>query len=161
MNHTHNFPANFITFCSNEFSYEKSYEFHLWVLVKRSPDLIFSSRILIPLFSLVPKAGNSPLHLASVKRHAGVAAKLIDAKADVNSRDQVISAHYLRIVLLLLIKSGLEYRRLEVPLFDLMVYFSKSLNSAAITSQPLVQGVLREYSAAWILMTISGKLKQI
>ena len=72
----------------------------------------------------------------------------------------VISAHCLRIVLLLFIKSGLEYRRQEVPLFDVMVYCSKSLN-AAITSQPLVQGVLREHSAAWILMTTSGKLKQI
>ena len=160
MNHTHNFPANFITFCWNEFSYEKSYEFHRWVLVKRSPDLMFSSLILIPLFSLVPKAGNSPLHFASKEGHAGVAAKLIDAKADVNSRDQVISAHCLRIVLLLFIKYALEYRRQEVPLFDVMVYCSKSLN-AAITSHPLVQGVLREYSAAWILITTSGKLKQI
>ena len=121
---------------------------------------MFSSRILIPLLSLVPKAGKSPLHLASEEGHAEVAAKLIDAKADVNSRDQVISAHCLRIVLLLFIKSGLEYRRQEVPLFDVMVYCSKSLN-AAITSQPLVQGVLREYSAAWVLMTTSEKLKQI
>ena len=76
-----------------------------------------------------------------------MAEKLIDAKADVNSKNQVSSAHCLRIVLLLFIKSGLEYRRQEVPLFDVMVYCSKSLN-AAITSQPLVQGVLREYSAA-------------
>ena len=81
VNHTHNFPANFITFYSNEFSYEKSYEFHLWVLVKRSPDLMFSSRILIPIFSLVPKAGNSALPLAVLLGHAGVAAEVIDAKA--------------------------------------------------------------------------------
>ena len=81
---------------------------------------MFSSRILIPLFSLVPKAGNSPLHLAVDYGHAGVAEKLIDAKADVNSKNQVRSAHCLRIVLLLFIKSGLEYRRQEVPLFDVM-----------------------------------------